>query len=226
MSAIEPVPASRRTPRAAAGVALALVAAILGGCGNGRQIHSTPQQHVISLRPGDLAAHGVAIITPSTVTGQEEDRQTLAFTFAEVLKEERRDVHCVTLAETLGTINRAGLVHAYKLMYDEYQNTGIFRPEILRQVGDVVRTRFLVQLKLATFRQGTQERWSLLGLRILDTQSAHIRLFLQVWDSADGAIAWEGIEELNYSFETTRERSAPFREVVGETARRLIARLP
>lgn len=206
-------------------LAVIAVALLAGGCST-RQVYSTSQHQTISLRPGDLDAHGIAIITPSSVTGQEEDRQALALTFAEVLRTHRPEVETVTLAETLGAINRNGLARAYKEMYDDYQRTGILKRETLRALAEHTRMRYLLQLKLASFGQGSSNRWGVLGWRVLDTKYARIRLFVQVWDSADGSVAWEGVEELDYAFETTRERAATFREVVSETAGRLIACLP
>lgn len=195
------------------------------GCAT-HQIHGLVQQRAISLKPGELQTFGMAFITPSTVTGQEEDKQALALTFAEVLIAERPAVRVVTLPETLGAINRAGLAEKYKVMYEDYRDTGIFKRDILRKVGEATGTRYLVQLKLASFLQGSQNRWGFLGIRMLDTKSASIRLFLQIWDSEDGTIAWEGNEELNYAFDTSRERAVTFKTVVETTARNLIAHLP
>lgn len=203
-------------------LALAVFAA---GCAT-RQIYSVSQHHAISLSAGDLDAHGIAIITPSSVTGQEEDKEALALTFAEVLRARRPAVHTVTLAETLGAINRNGLARAYKEMYDDYHRSGVLRRQTLQTLADHTRTRYLLQLKLAAFGQGSSNRWGFLGVRVLDTKYARIRLFAQIWDATDGSVAWEGVEELDYAFETTREQAASFREVVRETAGRLIARLP
>jgi hypothetical protein len=80
----------------------------LGGC-FGTQIYPTQQEQLISLRPGDLEASGIAFITPSTVTGQEQEKQAVALTFADVLKRERPKLRVATLAETLSAVNRAGL---------------------------------------------------------------------------------------------------------------------
>jgi hypothetical protein len=210
---------------AVSSVVLLALAASAVGCST-RQVYSTSQHQAISLSPGDLDRHGVAIITPSSVTGQEEDKEALALTFAEVLRARRPAVKTVTLAETLGAINRNGLARAYKQMYDDYQHTGIFKRQTLQALADHTQTRYLLQLKLGSFGQGSSNRWGILGVRVLDTQYARIRLFVQIWDAADGSVAWEGVEELDYAFETTREQSASFREVVSETAGRLIARLP
>lgn len=212
--------------RAATGTVLALVlGAVMAGCST-RQVYSTSQHQAISLGAGDLDKYGVAIITPSSVTGQEEDKEALALTFAEVMRARRPAVQTVTLAETLGAINRNGLARAYKEMYDDYQRTGVLKRQTLQALSDHTGTRYLLQLKLAAFGQGSSNRWGVLGIRVLDTKYARIRLFAQIWDAADGSVAWEGVEELDYAFETTREQAASFREVVSETAGRLIARLP
>lgn len=210
------------------GAVCVLALVVLGfapGCTT-HQIHASVQQRAISLKQGELQTYGLAFITPSTVTGQEEDKQALALTFAEVLDAERPAVRVVALPETIGAINRAGLAEEYKVMYEDYRDTGIFKRDILRKVGEATGTRYLVQLKLASFLQGSQNRWGFLGIRMLDTKSASIRLFLQIWDSEDGTIAWEGNEELNYAFDTSRERAVTFKTVVETTARNLIAHLP
>jgi len=207
-------------------LALGIFAAgALAGCIS-PQVHSTVEHRAISLKPGDLRTHGLAFITPSTVTGQEEDKQTLALVFAAVVIEELPGVPCLTLPETLGAINKAGLAEEYKRMYADYRDTGIFARDILRKVGKVAGTRYLGQLKLAGFSQGSQGRWGLMGIRVLQTKQTNIRLFFQIWDSIDGTIAWEGVQELNYAYDTAAETPVTFKTVVEQTARNLIRRLP
>ncbi len=214
--------ARARMPAALAFAALLLV---LAGC-QGTQVFPSLQLQEISLRPGDLEASGLAFITPSTVTGQEQEKQAVALTFADVIKRERPGLRVVTLAETLGAINKAGLADDYKRMYDDYRDTGLLARDILRRVGAATGTRYLVQLKLQGFGQGSKERFGLLGLRIVDTQYAHVRLFFQIWDSTDGTIAWEAMQEIRMSQETTTEEPVMQRTVLEHTAHDLIAKLP
>ena len=157
----------------------------LAGCFRA-QIYPTLQEYRISLHQGDLEAAGVAFITPSAATGQEEEKQAVAFTFADVMKRERPRIRVVTLAEALGAINKAGLANAYKRMYDDYHDTGLFNREMLHQLGTLTGTRYIAQLKLQRFGQGEKERFGALGFRIVETRFADIRLFLQIWDSEDG----------------------------------------
>jgi len=202
-----------------------LAAGMLPGCSID-QTHSTADHADFSLDKNDLETYGLAFITPSTVTGQEEDKQTLAFAFANVMQESRPDIRLVTLPETISAINVADLAEDYKRMYVDYRDTGVFKRELLKKVGDVTGTRYLAQLKLSDFSQNSKGRFSFFGLRLAQTKEANIRMFFQIWDSLDGTIAWEGTEEMSYSWDTVSEKPVTFRTIVEKTAHNLITLLP
>jgi hypothetical protein len=204
---------------------LLLMANTLSGCVLD-QTHSKADHETFSLKKNDLVNDGLAFITPSTVTGQEQDKQTLAFGFAKAMQERRPDIRIVTLPETLGAINKANITGDYKLMYVDYRDTGVFKRDLLKKVGDATGARYMAQLKLATFSQNSNDRLSLLGVRVMQTKQANIRIFFQIWDSADGSIAWEGTEEMNYSWDTASEKPVTFKAIVEKTANNLIALLP
>jgi hypothetical protein len=202
-----------------------LAASLLPGCSID-QVHSTADHEDFSLDKNDLETYGLAFITPSTVTGQEEDKQTLAFAFANVMQESRPDIHLLTLAETISAINVANMAEDYKLMYVDYRDTGVFKHDLLKKVGEVTGTRYLAQLKLSDFSQNSKARFNLFGFRLLQTKEANIRIFFQIWDSVDGTIAWEGTEEMSYSWDTGSEKPVTFRRIVEKTANNLITLLP
>jgi hypothetical protein len=204
-------------------LALALAVA---GCSTAPVYYPTLQEQVISLRKGDLEASGIAFITPSTVTGQEQEKEAVALTFADVLKVERPGLKVTTLAETLGAVNRAGLADGYRRMYAEYRDTGLFSADALKSVGSATGARYLAQLKLQGFSQGSKGRFGFLGLRIVETQYADVRLFLQIWDSRDGSIAWEAMQELRIARESTTEEPVMLRKLLDRSAQDLIAKLP
>jgi len=211
--------------RQAVGWLLLIMVTLTTACGL-PQVHSTARHSVLSIGPGDLEKYGLAFITPATVTGQEEEKQTIALDFAEVLRADRPQVRCVTLPETLSAINKAGLADEYRNMFNDYKQSGIFNKEILRKIGEVTQTRYIAQLKLSGFNQSSNDRFSIFGLRVLQTQQARIRLFLQLWDSHSGVIAWEGVEELVRAEDTLTEANVTLRKVLEEAARKLVARLP
>jgi hypothetical protein len=206
-------------------VYILLAAGMLSGCSID-QVHSTADHTDFSLDKTDLETYGLAFITPSTVTGQEEDKQTLAFAFAKVMQEQRPDIRVVTLPETISAINIADATADYKLMYVDYRDTGVFKRDLLKKVGDITGTRYLSQLKLSEFSQNSNDRFSLFGLRLLQTKEANIRMFFQIWDSSNGAIAWEGTEEMSYSWDTGSEKPVTFKTIVEKTAQNLVSRLP
>jgi len=199
---------------------------LLPACTMLDQIVPTARIHGISLEKGELEKNGMAMITPSTVTGQEEDRQAVALIFTSVLQERRPDLRVVPLADTLSEINRAGLADQYKQMFDEYRSTGIFKRDTLKAIGVAAQARYLTQIKLSDFRQDSSGRLSVLGLRLIQTKIGNIRLFVTIWDSTDGSIAWEGMQELNYAYETFREKPITFKQAVDEASKHLIRELP
>jgi hypothetical protein len=185
----------------------------------------TDKHRDFSLGKGELARHGLAFITPSTVTGQEEEKQGVALIAAEVLKEKRPDIRCVSLAETLSAVNKAGLAEQYKEMYIDYRDTGLFKKDMLKQIGELTGVKYVAQLKLASFSQGNRNRFQIFGLRILETKKADLRLVLQIWNASDGSIAWETVEELSYAQDTVFSGSVAMRTVLEEVLENLISHL-
>lgn len=219
-------PSRDRAPRhRLAAVLLVAVFGSLAGCASD-QVQATAQVKAIGLRAGDLEAQGLAFITPSSVTGQEEDRQALALVVGEVLKERRPEVRAVTLPEVLSAVNRAGLADDYRRMLSDYRETGIFRRDCLHELSELTGVRYVAQLKLAGFGQESQERWSIIGFRVFQTLRARIRLFLQIWDAREGVIVWEGMQEVNFAYDTSKERPVTFGTVVKVAAQEMIGRLP
>lgn len=198
---------------------------LLTGCAS-PQIHSTVQILEINLKSQDLQTGGIAFITPSSATGQEEDKQALALAFTEVMQKARPSLHIIPLPETLSAINRDGFSNQYKRMFEDYRLTGILDRDTLQKVAGLTGVRYLAQLKLGGFRQESKSRWGTLGLRIVETKSTTIRLFLQIWDSKDGSVAWESAGELTFSHDSLAEDTVTFKGAVEESARDLVSRLP
>ena len=208
------------------------LALLLSACAN-HQIQTKTQQNIpttqvlmTDLKSEDLRKGGIAFITPSSITGQEEDKQALALAFTEVLLTMRPDLSVMTLPQTLSAINREGLTREYRQMFEDYRLTGIFDREILQKVAKVTKVRYLAQLKLGAFRQESKSRFGMLGLRVLETKTSTIRLFLQIWDSQDGSVAWEGAQESTVSHESMAEEYVSMKSIVQESARDLVAHLP
>lgn len=196
---------------------------------------STSQQHgtvtiaakgADSLKSGELVRYGIAFVTPSTVTGQEQDRAALSLIFSQELAKLRPGMRVVPLTETLSSINRAGLAEDYKRMMATYHGAELLDHASLIEVSKATGVRYVAQLKMASFQQESQDRFGVFGLRVVETKKANIRLSLQIWNSDDGAVAWEGAQELYMANETLAEDPISFRTIVETSARSLISELP
>jgi hypothetical protein len=198
----------------------------LSGCASSLQTYSSPEHQTFDLDRQMLIEGGIAFLTPSTITGHEEDKQALAHVFAQTVRIDRPDVRVVPLPATISAVNRAGLAVAYRAMYHDQRETGVFDAAAMRQIAKATGVRYLAQLKLAGLTQGARGRLSLLGLSLLQTHYANLRVFLQVWDSHDGSIAWEGTDEVTFAIDTQRERPFTVRAVAARAAQNLVGRLP
>lgn len=198
----------------------------LTACSGTSQIMSDGHITEYDLPPGSISEQGLAFITPSAATGQETNRHALALGFAEVIRRRHPDANVVALPQLLSAVNRSGLTAEYTQMIDDYETTGILEREALRKIAVVCHVRYIAHLDLAKFEQSNSKRFGLLGLRLLDTKLAAIRVFLQIWDAQAGNIVWEGSEELTFAYETVRERPVTFSTVAEKTANRILDRFP
>ena len=190
------------------------------------QISSEISHNQIALTGDDLRAGGIAFVTPSTVTGQEEEKQAVAFVFASTLKEQRPDLRIIPLPNTLSLINRAELADDYKEMYKEYRDTGIFSKDTLEKIAEASGIRYVAQLKLAGFTQRSKNRFGAFGLRMIQTSSATVRIFFQLWDSRNGAISWESVAELSWAEEKILEDPVTLQTIMVQAAKDIAENLP
>ena len=196
------------------------------GCTFIDQVDYEAEHSNISLGPDDLARDGIGFLTPSAATGREADKQALAMSFSQKLQEMYPDTMVLALPNVLGAMNAADLDVEYKQMYRDYLETGILEGSILKRISDVAGARYFAQPSLSSFRQGSAGRFSFLGLRISHTEVANIRVFVQIWDARNAAVAWEGYTELNYAYETGAQKPVTFADVSQMAAERLFAELP
>ncbi len=208
------------------GIAMVLVSALsLAGCANTAQLSTNTEATDFSLDADALRTEGIGFLTPVSATGQEANRVELALAFAGSLADAHGDIRVVSLPEVLSAVNRAGLAGEYKAMIDAYAATGIMEKGTLQRVGEASDARYLGLLGLADFDQGVNKRFSIGGLRLLDTKLSSIRVSWQIWDSATGTIAWEGTDEIHFAYDTGRERPVSFGFVAGKAAANLVARI-
>lgn len=197
----------------------------LSGCGGSEPTRSASKVSAPLLTPGLLTEHGLGFLTPTAASSREEDRHALALVFGSVFAELRPEVRIVPLAQTLGAVNRAGMLRQYQRMYEGYAAAGVLERDTLAKLRGVTGVRYFCLLQLGEFSQPTPAL-QVFPLPARNSPPAHIRLFVQIWDSVDGTVAWEGINEISHAAQTGNAGSANFSVVVERAARELIGQLP
>lgn len=205
-------------------IACALTLA-LAGCGLTDQVSTDAHEANHGLAVADLAAGGVAIMTPSGAAGQDSYKRGLAQTFATVLHQRYPTAQVVDLPEFLTAVNAHGDAGRYRDLFNDYEDTGLLEAEALKAIGHDTGVRYVAHLDLARFTQGSNKRFGAAGLRLLDTKVAGIRMALEVWDAETGALVWQGNEELHYSYETVREKPVTFNTVATMATEDLLKRI-
>ena len=194
------------------------------GCST--QLQTSIEHNVHLLDKDGIKKHGLTFITPTTITGMEEDKQYLALTFSHALKKLRPELKIADLSKALGAINTSNLTKSYAEMYQGYSVTGILNKKTLQKIGAVTENRYICQLKLSHFKSEAQGRLGLLGFAMFDTEKANLRLFVQIWDSFKGIIVWEAAQELTYAHDTSSEEPVTFERMIRLAAKDISKVLP
>jgi len=194
------------------------------GCST--QLQTSIEHNVHLLKKQSLKQDGLTFITPTTITGMEEDKQYLALTFSHALKKLRPELKVSDLSTALGAINKSGYTGKYAKMYVGYRITGIFNKDMLKKIGAITNNRYICQLKLSHFKSEAQGRLGLLGFSMFDTEKATLRLFVQIWDSYEGIIVWEAAQELTYAHDTSDEDPVTFERMIRLAAKDIAKVLP
>jgi hypothetical protein len=172
-----------------------------------------------------LAGSRVGFITLSSAN-RSEDRSIVTDLLGKILQEKRGEIEVLPLSQSLSLINRAGMAKEYNEAIREYQTSGILDKKIITSLGELLNVHYLLHLNLIYFDQYTSTRFSLLGLRAIDSQSAKMRLFVQILQTDQGTIVWEASGEGIITREEFRAKPISFHEIARLACQRLAEKLP
>jgi hypothetical protein len=167
----------------------------------------------------------IGFITPSS--GNElEDHWVLLDLLAKALKEERKETEVLSPAQSLSLLNQAGMAREYNEAIKDFQITGVLDQQILIRIHEVMGVKYLFYLSLNSFRQYPSTRLSTLGLRLIDSQTGTLRLFVRIFEAGQGKIVWEGSAEGIITRESFRARLITLTELGQIACQKLVNDLP
>ncbi len=167
----------------------------------------------------------IGFITPSS-GNLLEDHWVLLDLFAKTLQEERKETEVVLPAQSLSFLNQTGLAREYNEAIKDFQITGVLDQGILTKIHEIMGVQYLVYLSLNSFNQYPSTRLSILGLRLIDSQTATLRLFIRIIQASQGRIVWEGSAEGIITREDFRARPITLNELGQLACYELVKDLP
>jgi hypothetical protein len=167
----------------------------------------------------------IGFITPNS-GNLLEDHWVVLDLLAKTLQEERKETEVVLPAQSLSFLNQAGLAKEYNEAIKDFQITGVLDQEILGKIHEVMGVQYLVYLSLNSFNQYPSTRLSTLGLRLIDSQTATLRLFVRIIQTSQGRIVWEGSAEGIITREDFRARPISLNELGQLACQKLVEDLP
>lgn len=97
----------------------------------------------------------------------------------------------------MSQINQKGLAVEYTRMRVDAELSYVLDRESLRKIGLAVGARYVFQPRLAAFVQAMTDRWTFpgLGVLLMQTRTADLRVSLQLWDTNTGELLWVSMAE-------------------------------
>ncbi len=118
------------------------------------------------------------------------------------------------------------MAREYNEAIKDFQITGVLDQKILTKIHEVMGVQYLVYLSLNSFNQYPSTRLSTLGLRLIDSQTATLRLFVRIIQASQGRIVWEGSAEGIITREDFRARPITLNEFGQLACQKLVEDLP
>ncbi|WKZ32708.1 MAG: hypothetical protein QY316_12480 [Thermodesulfobacteriota bacterium] len=168
----------------------------------------------------------VALFAASNSERGFEYRELLGDFTEEALRSRRPELRVVPYWDTLSIINSGGLSADFARMLKEYYSTGILESTRLQKIGRLLGVSYIIYPKLVEFSQGQSNRLSVFGLSIFKTHESQIKLYMEIWNTETGRIAWVGSAEANMASEKLMARPIPFEEITKYAIETLVQRIP
>jgi hypothetical protein len=171
----------------------------LGGCAGHiyeweAQTRSLPTPPAI--RPLSLAQEPVAVLAALTPIGQRGLQQGLGFALDRALSKTSPPIAMIPSHEVLSRLNVKGLTADYAELVTVYERTGILDLPRLERIGSACSVNYVFQPIFSSFEREMENRFTLLGWRLLQTRITVLRLALQLWDVRTGTVVWASSGEV------------------------------
>jgi hypothetical protein len=166
-----------------------------------------------SFKSSTLEGEPIAVLNAVVGVGLEGYSHQVSRSLFNTLEQARPTLKVISPLDMLSQINREGLAAEYAAMVSQYLQSGILDRMALEKVSKALNARYVFQPSMAAFAQSVSGRFSIFGLRLIQTRVSTLRLSVQIWDARSGEIVWEATGEATLAGEDVREYRIPFEEI-------------
>jgi hypothetical protein len=204
--------------------AVLVLGMLLSGCVGPLQqwgAQTSPMLKAPSFKSSMLESEPIAVLNAVVGVGLEGYSQQVSRSLFIALEQVRPPLKVISPLDMLSQINREGLEPEYATMVSQYLRSGILDRRVLEKIGKALNARYVFQPSMAAFAQFVSGRFSIFGLRLIQTRVSTLRLSVQIWDTQSGEILWEAAGEATLAGEDVREYRIPFEEIAGRLWQRM-----
>ena len=174
------------------------------------------------------------ILLAETSTGQEQYRYAVSDSLARAMKKNgkgsitysflnlwsksdnekisKNRFEVLSFTDLANKLNEKDVCRRHARMIEFYQQNGMFRKSDLEFMAKVVDADYLVQPCLLNVRRWDTGRFSVFGLRILQTQIICGMLGMEIWDTRTGHKVFSAISDVTIANEKIKEEPISIEE--------------
>jgi len=146
-------------------------------------------------------------VSPFVTLGGKSDKQAIS----------NQNLELLSFTDLANTLNEKGISQRYAEMRDFHRKNGMFRKSDLEFLGKEIGVNYFIQPCLLDVRRWGTSRFTLFGLKIINTQIITIVVSMEIWDAktshkvfsatSDVTVAGDTIAENPISMEQAFERA-------------------
>ena len=201
------------------GIAAAAAVVLAGGC----TAPISTQVRVTDPAPEELRVETLAILPLTVDPGLEAYGRGAGEMMYDALVAAYPGLTIVPPSQALQRLANARATTVYANLVAEYEETGQLNPELVRELGDAVGARYLLNLRLAYAEEAGYGPGDFVGE--VQYRGQGLRVIAQLWDGERGVLEWRTVGDVTaVSSDLMRPRSVD--DLLGEVMPELAGLVP
>ena len=164
------------------------------------------QVNITDPAPQTLRVQSLAVLPITVDPGLEAYGRGAGEEMYAALRAAHRGLTIVAPAQALERLNNARATTTYANLIEEYEETGQLNPELVRELGDAVGARYMLNLRLTYAEEAGYGPGDFVGE--VEYRGQGLRLIAQLWDGERGVLEWRTVGDVTaVSSDLMRPRS-------------------